>query len=152
VIKPTAPVDAIGHETDLMPTFLEVAGVHYPASVAAGPIPVLAGQSLLPLFEGKRRVRKPIFWEHEGNKAVRDGKWKLVSRFPDSWELYDMEADRTEMNDLAASQPARLRAISAMYDDWAKRIGVQPWPMPQTPPNERTGAMPTPPYLRKVKS
>ena len=46
-----------------------------------------------------------LYWEHEGNRAVRDGKWKLVSRHPDRWELYDMEADRSELNDLAAREP-----------------------------------------------
>ena len=149
VIKPAGkPVNAVGHETDFMPTFLEAAGVTYPGKVSAGPIPALAGQSLMPLFVGRTRTRSPIFWEHEGNKAVRDGKWKLVSRFPEGWELFDMEADRTELHDLAASQPERVKAMTAMWDDWAKRCGVQPWPMPQTPPNERTGAMPVPPYLR----
>lgn len=150
VIKPVkAPVNSVGHETDLMPTFLEAAGATYPAKVAAGPLPALAGESLLPVFAGKPRDRAPIYWEHEGNKAVRDGKWKLVSRFPDSWELYDMVADRTEMHDLAAAQPERAKAMAAQWDAWAKRIGVQPWPMPETPPAERTGAMLTPPYLKK---
>ena len=148
MIKPAAtPVNAIGHETDLMPTFLEVAGVSYPASVPAGPLPALAGQSLVPLFSGKTRTRGPIFWEHEGNKAMRDGKWKLVSRFPDGWELFDMEADRTEMHDLAASQPERVKAMAAMYDAWAKKIGVQPWPMPETPAGQRSGKMVVPGYL-----
>ena len=99
-----APISGVGHETDLMPTFLELAGVTYPSRIATGPIPELAGQSLVPLFSGLPRTRKPIFWEHEGNKAVRDGKWKLVSRFPDQWELFDIEADRTELHDLAAAQ------------------------------------------------
>jgi arylsulfatase A-like enzyme len=149
VIAPVKkPVNAVGHETDLMPTFLEMAGAMYPSKVAAGPIPPLVGESLMPLFFGKPRTRAPIFWEHEGNKAVRDGQWKLVSRFPDSWELYDMEADRTEMHDLAATQPARAKAMAVMWNDWAKKIGVQPWPMPQTPPYERTGEMETPPYLK----
>lgn len=153
VIKPTArPVNAIGHETDLMPTFLEVSGATYPKQVAAGPIPALAGQSLLPLFEGMSRARAPIYWEHEGNKAVREGRWKLVSRFPDSWELYDMEADRTELHDLAASEPERTKKMARMWDAWAKRIGVQPWPMPETPPRERTGKMMVPPYLEKYQA
>jgi arylsulfatase len=146
------PVDAVGHETDLMPTFLELAGVTYPRQVAAGPIPALAGESLLPVFSGKSRTRSPIYWEHEGNKAVRDGKWKLVSKFPDQWELFDMEADRTELHDLAASQPERVNSMRAMWDAWAKRIGVQPWPMPQTPPGERTGKLTSPPYLEKYQS
>jgi arylsulfatase len=153
VIKPAhSPVNAVGHETDLMPTFLELSGAAYPDKVAAGTIPALVGQSLAPVFSGGTRKRKPIYWEHEGNKAVRDGKWKLVSRFPDSWELFDMEADRTELHDLAPAQPERAKSMAAMWDSWAKEIGVQPWPMPQTPPNERTGNLGVPPYLRKYQA
>jgi arylsulfatase A-like enzyme len=149
-IQPTAhPVPAVAHETDLMPTFLEMAGVEYPARVAAGPLPALVGESLIPVFDGKPRSRSPIYWEHEGNKAVRDGKWKLVSRFPEGWELFDMEADRTEQHDLAAEQPERAKAMAAMWQAWADRIGVQPWPMPQTPPGARKGTMAVPPYLQK---
>jgi len=152
VIKPTSkPANVVGHETDLMPTFLELAGVTYPKSVAAGPIPALVGESLVPVFQGKSRSRGPIYWEHEGNKAVRDGKWKLVSKFPDQWELFDMEADRTELHDLAPAQPERAKKMAVMWDTWAKDIGVHPWPMPQTPPGERTGKMPIPPYLQKYQ-
>jgi len=152
VIKPTAnPVNAVGHETDLMPTFLEVAGATYPAHVAAGPIPALVGQSLAPLFDGSTRTRGTIFWEHEGNKAVRDGKWKLVSRFPEGWELFDMEADRTELHDLAAAEPERARAMAAMYEEWAKSIGVQPWPMPETPAADSTGELVVPSYLEQYQ-
>lgn len=150
VIRPAAkPVNAVGHETDLMPTFLEVAGVTYPRQVAAGPIPSLAGESLLPVFEGRSRNRRPIYWEHEGNKAVCDGRWKLVSKFPDQWELFDMEADRTEMHDLSTAQPQRVKKMARMWDQWATSVGVQAWPMPQTPPGERTGTMPVPSYLQK---
>ncbi len=152
VIKPTAkPVNMVGHETDVMPTLLELAGVTYPKTVAAGPIPSLVGESLVPVFQGKSRSRGPIYWEHEGNKAVRDGKWKLVSKFPDQWELFDMEADRTELHDLSSVEPDRTRKMTAMWNNWAKNIGVQPWPMPQTPPGERTGKMPVPPYLQKYQ-
>jgi arylsulfatase len=152
VIKPTGmPVSAVGHETDLMPTFLEIAGASYPAQVAAGSLPAMVGQSLMPLFAGRARTRAPIFWEHEGNKAVRDGKWKLVSRFPDGWELYDMEADRTELHDLAQAQPERARAMASMYDEWAKKIGVQPWPMPETPAADGTGKMEVPAYLEQYQ-
>lgn len=149
VIQPTArPVNAVGHETDLMPTFLEVAGVEYPASVAAGPLPALAGESLVPLFHGGTRTRGPIYWEHEGNRAVRDGKWKLVSKFPDGWELFDMEADRTEQHDLALAELERVKGMETMWNKWAKRCGVQPWPMPETPQGaERTGKMVVPAYL-----
>lgn len=149
VIQPQkSPLHAVGHETDLMPTFLEIAGATHPSSVAAGPLPALVGQNLVPVFMGKPRTRKPIYWEHEGNRAVRDGKWKLVERFAEQWELYNMEADRTEMNDLAKAEPKRTKAMAGMWQPWASDIGVQPWPMPQTPPGERTGEMKTAPYLR----
>lgn len=89
-----------------------------------------------------------MFWEHEGNAAMRDGRWKLVSRFPDAWELYDMEADRTEMHNLAAAQPNRVKEMATAYRLWAKRVGTMPWPMPETPPAERDGIMASPAYLR----
>jgi arylsulfatase len=150
VIKPVAaPVNAVGHETDLMPTFLEVSGATYPARVKAGPIPALAGESLVPIFAGRTRTRGTIFWEHEGNRAVRDGKWKLVSRYTEPWELHDMDLDRTEMNNLAKAQPERVKAMAKMWDAWADRVGVQPWPMPGTPKGEIGADLATPPYLKK---
>jgi len=141
------PVDALGHETDLMPTFLEVAGAQYPARNEAGALPALVGQSLMPVFEGKERERRPIFWEHEGNKAVRDGKWKLVSRFPEEWELFDMEKDRTELNDVSAQNADRVQRMKEMCDEWAADVGAQKWPMPQTEKGKRTGEMEVPEYL-----
>jgi arylsulfatase len=57
---------------------------------------------------------------------MRDGKWKLVRRYPGDWELYDMEADRTELHDLAAQHPERVAAMARDYDAWAKRCGVIP--------------------------
>jgi arylsulfatase A-like enzyme len=142
---------AIGHEIDVMPTCLEVAGVDYPQTSKAGAAPPpLEGKSLVPVFGGKALAARSLFWEHEGNSAVREGKWKLVSRFPDAWELYDMEADRTETRDLADRQPERVKKMANDYAAWAERVGVQPWPMPETPRgSEREGAMPSPGYLLK---
>lgn len=141
--------NAIGHEIDVMPTCLDVAGVPYPKTSKAGtPPPPLEGKSLVPVFQGEELAERSLFWEHEGNCAVREGQWKLVSRFPDYWELYDMERDRTEMHDLADQYPSRVKKMAADYDVWSKRVGVQPWPMPQTPRGPiREGAMPSPPYL-----
>ena len=71
--------------------------------------------------------------------AVRDGQWKLVSKHPGDWRLYDLEADRTEQHDLAAAQPDRAKQLGAQWGAWAKRVGVQPWSViqaaaPRTPP------------------
>ena len=74
--------------------------------------------------EGKPIQRDALYWEHEGNRAVRVGKWKLVSRHPGGWELYDLDADRTELNNLAAQEPERVREMTALWDAWAKRCGV----------------------------
>lgn len=145
-----ALTNEIGHETDIMATCLDVAGVPYPSTTISGQAPPpLEGKSLKPIFEGGTRDRGPIFWEHEGNAAMRDGKWKLVSRFPDYWELYDMDEDRTEMHDLTDKYPQRVKAMAADYQKWAKYVGAQPWPMPETPQNVREGAMPSPGYLRR---
>ena len=140
----------VGHEIDLMPTFLEISGSSYPKISSAGDAPPpLEGRSLSAVFRGGGVAnRGMLFWEHEGNCAVRDGKWKLVSSFPNTWELYDMQADRTETNNLADVYPAQVVRLAAAYRTWAKRVGAQPWPMPQTPPGERIGALPFPEYLK----
>jgi arylsulfatase len=88
----------------------------------------MEGRSLAPAFAGKKIVRSDSFyWEHEGNRAVLDGKWKLVSRYPNRWELYDLEADRSELHDLAGSDSARVERMVARYDSWASRCNVRPW-------------------------
>jgi arylsulfatase len=123
-----------GHLIDVMATCLDVAGADYPKTYNGKPITPLEGRSLRPIFEGKQRQgHEAIYWEHEGNRAVRQGKWKLVSKYPDAWELYDLEADRTEMTNLAASQTQRVRRMAAMYDAWAHRAGVVPWSELQKP-------------------
>ena len=80
-----------------------------------------------PAFEGKNLNRaQPIFWEHEGNRAVREGNWKLVALENKSWRLYDLESDRTEQKDLAEAQPERVKTLAAKWDAWAARADVLP--------------------------
>jgi arylsulfatase len=75
--------------------------------------------------------RQTLYWEHEGNRAVRDGKWKLVGLHGKAWALHDMYADRTELTDLAAKEPEKVKELAAKYDEWAKRCNVLPWPVPK---------------------
>ncbi|MHB1036108.1 MAG: arylsulfatase [Pirellulales bacterium] len=117
-----------GHLIDIMATCADVAGAKYPEQVEGRQITPMEGQSLLPIFRGETRPdHASLFWEHEGNRAVREGKWKLVSRYPGKWELYDLDADRTEMHDLAAAQPDKVAEMAAHYKSWAGRVGAVPW-------------------------
>jgi len=117
-----------GHLVDLMATCLDVAGGTYPQTYGDREITPLEGKSLVPALQGKEREgHDAIYWEHEGNRAMRQGKWKLVSRHPDNWELYDLDADRTEMNDLSSKHRDRMERMVGMYDQWAERCGVMPW-------------------------
>ncbi len=116
-----------GHLIDLMPTCLDVAGAVYPDEVDGRPIYPMEGVSLGPLFRGESIDRtEPLFWEHQENRAVRRGKWKLVAKENRPWELYDMDADRTETNDLAAEHPDKVRELAAKWDAWAERANVLP--------------------------
>jgi arylsulfatase A-like enzyme len=115
-----------GQLPDIMATILEVTGATYPREHEGHAIPPCEGESLVPSFESDEIARGPLFWEHEGNAAMRMGKWKLVRNYPGPWELYDLEADRTEMHDLAAQHPQRVREMSEQYAAWAERCGVIP--------------------------
>ena len=116
-----------GHVIDILPTCLDVAGAPYPKEFKGKTTTPLEGVSLRPAFEGKPLERpRPIFWEHEGNRAVLDGKWKLVAVADQPWRLYDTARDRTEQNDLAASEPERAKALAAKWDEYAARANVLP--------------------------
>jgi arylsulfatase len=107
------------HLIDILPTCAELAGASAPH---------VEGRSMVPGLDGGT-IKRPdaIYWEHEGNRAVREGKWKLVSKHPGHWELFDIHADRTELNDLAAREPQTAARLSGMYDKWAARVGAEDW-------------------------
>lgn len=108
------------HFIDVMPTLAKVAGAEAPGS--------LSGSDVSAMFSGKNPKRGPIFWEHEGSRAVRDGKWKLTAVYPKGeWELYDIEADRSETRNLAKAHPERATTMIAMWEKWAKENQVLPW-------------------------
>ncbi|MEW6303392.1 MAG: arylsulfatase [Verrucomicrobiota bacterium] len=125
---------SVGHLIDLMPTCLEVAGVKFPSTFQNRALTPLEGKSLGPIFKGGVGEPRTLAWEHEGNRAIRQGDWKLVAPFRGDWELYNLATDRTEVNNLASAQPARVRELASLWQQWADRIGVVPWE--QLPPSK----------------
>ena len=111
-----------GHFVDVMATCVDVAGAHYDPDALP-----LQGRSLLPATHGGRQPERSIFWEHEGNRALRRGQWKLVRKYPGNWELYDMDRDRTEIHDVAGERAALTEELAADWQSWADRCGVLPW-------------------------
>jgi arylsulfatase A-like enzyme len=115
------------HLIDMMATCVDLGKVDYPTEVNGKKITPMEGVSLAPALAGRSLDRQdPIFWEHEGNRAVRDGQWKLVAKENKPWELYDMSRDRSELNDLAREMPERVEQLSASWDAWAGRAMVLP--------------------------
>lgn len=112
------------HFCDILPTFLEAAGAGYPQRFNGQEITPLSGLSFLPAFKGEYARSQPIYWEHEGNCGMRWGKYKLVRQYPGGFELYDIEADRTELHDLAGDYPGLVRDMEEAYRRWAKEVGV----------------------------
>ena len=117
------------HLIDILPTCAEVAGAAYPAAFNGRPVLPPEGRSLTGAFANQPIARDALYWEHEGNAAVRAGDWKLVRQGrAGAWELYDMKADRTELHDLAAAQPEKARELAARWEAWAERAQVKPYP------------------------
>jgi arylsulfatase len=131
-----------GHVIDLMATCVEIAGAKYPTTYNGLGILPMEGVSLVPVFNNKPLQREAIYWEHEGNRAVRMDRWKLVSKADrnsliwdkteklplDKWELYDMDQDRSETNDIASKHPDIVNKMAQLWQDWAERVHVLPKP------------------------
>lgn len=131
------------HLIDIMATCIDVGGGTYPSNYNGNRIQPMEGESIVPVFDQKSLDREAIFWEHEGNRAVRLGKYKLISRASkkrsflwdkveeleqEDWELFNMETDRTEMNDIASEHKELVAEMSDMWLVWGKRTGIIPRP------------------------
>ena len=109
---------APSHLIDIAPTCLAAAGL---------PAKGMEGESLLPIFAKDSSKTRTLFWEHEGNRAVRQGDFKLVAKHNTPWELYDMAKDRSELRDLSKALPQKAAALQKLYQTWARRVGAKPW-------------------------
>ncbi|MGB0355941.1 MAG: arylsulfatase [Opitutales bacterium] len=118
------------HLIDLMATCVDLAKADYPKEVKGQKIVPMQGVSLKPTFSGKAIKREdPIYWEHEGNRAIRIGKWKLVAKGANgAWQLYDLDADRSELNDLSEKHPQRAKEMADQWEAWAIEAKAKPWP------------------------
>ena len=118
-----------GHLVDIMTTCVDVAGAQYPSQFNSKAIQPMEGRSLVSAFANKPIERDALFWEHEGNAAIRVGDDKLVRLGKNGpWELYDLKTDRTEQHDLAAQYPDKVKVLSAKWEAWAERAHVKPYP------------------------
>jgi len=120
------------HLIDIMPTVVEVSGATYPKQFRDQPIQPFEGLSLVPAFRDGVLERSALYWEHEGNAAIRAGAMKLVRKgAAGAWELYDLTTDRTEQHDLAGERPALAAELAARWQVWAERAHVLPSPPPK---------------------
>jgi len=106
------------HIIDIAPTCLNAAGLSTKG---------MEGQTLLPVFTKDSTQPRTLFWEHEGNRAVRQGDYKLVAQHSTPWELYNMRKDRNELHDLSRSMPQKAAELKKLYEAWAHRVGAKPW-------------------------
>ena len=145
-------VKGTGHIIDLAPTFYELAGAKYPSQFAGVTTNPLPGKSLLPVLTGANgevNRGEPLFWERAGNRAVRKGKWKIVSTFPAYvWELYDLDKDRGETKDLAAQNSGIVNELAADYFKWADKTGVVDYDKIKPAGGGATGIPPSAPAAR----
>jgi arylsulfatase A-like enzyme len=115
----------VGHVIDLMPTFCDVSGAEYPKTKDDHNITASPGRSLLPVLTAStEETDRTIFWEHMGNAAIRKGKWKLVRSKGQPWELYDLQADRSELHDQSKNHPETVATLETAWKNWALSVGA----------------------------
>jgi arylsulfatase len=117
---------------DIMPTLLQVAGAEYPSKYKGVEAPPLIGKSWMPVLEGKAPAPRSdtdyLAWELFGNRALRQGDWKIRWEFAPlgrgEWELFNVVADPAERHDLAAAQPQKLQEMLVLWEDYVKKNNV----------------------------
>ncbi len=116
----------VAHVIDILPTCLDIAGGTYPATFSGNTILPCEGLSMLPLLADQdREGHEQLAWFWSGNRAIRQGDWKLVwDKALKNWELYDLASDRCEMHDLAGNDPKLVEELTANWFAWADSVGL----------------------------
>ncbi len=126
LIREPAITDQPGHLIDIMATCIDLAGATYPETFAGHDVLPLEGRSLLPVLEGKEREgHEYLYWQWAGSTGIRQGSWKAVGYVDTPWELYDIEKDRAELNNLADQHPEIVRALDQQFSTWAVKVGAR---------------------------
>ncbi len=123
-----------GHLVDIVPTLMQVSGAQKPAKIASEKVPSAPGHSFAGFLEkDDRSLNGHLWWLHEKNRAIRAGDWKLVALAGGEWELYDLSKDRGESNNLAKSNPVKVKELSELWEkDLEETIQLQK-PNPKKP-------------------
>lgn len=124
--NPNRISDFSGHLIDIMATFVDLTGAPYPATYKTKPVLPYEGSSLMRIIQNENATRnKPLFWEWQNGRAVRDGKWKLVKEGPENpWSLFDMTTDPSETRDLAQANPDIVKQMDQLFTEWKARVSV----------------------------
>jgi len=126
-LKPGVLISDPAHIIDILPTILDATGVDFPTEFQDKQTMAPSGTSLMPVILGNKLTSRPLFWEHEGNRAIRSGDWKAVAEgVKGDWELYDLSKDPFEQQNLGAQHPERLQELIAQFDNWAEEVGASP--------------------------
>jgi len=126
MIKSPFITDQPGHLIDIMATCIELTGANYPVTFNGHKVLEMEGESLLPIFKGNQRIGHNIIcWQWANSVCIRKGKWKCVGYINADWELYDLDLDRTELNDLSALYPEIVRELDSLYNQWANKTGAK---------------------------
>ena len=124
VIKANSWTDSVAHIIDLQPTFMKLAGLD-PVKDVPLDKRQFDGEVMDSIFRGQPYKRaKPLFFEYQGTRAVRDGDWKACYERKSGWRLYNIAEDRTELKNLSAKHPERLKEMAAAWDAWAAKTGL----------------------------
>lgn len=110
------------HIIDLMPTIVAATGVKYEGQL---PMP---GEDLVAQLDSDSSAFRTLYFEHESNRAIREGNWKLVALKYQPWELYNMTTLRTEGKDVSEKYHDVVSRLSSKWDTWAEENHVTPLP------------------------